>query len=533
MTNSPKYNMRYIWAICLVAAFGGLLFGYDWVVIGGAKPFYEKYFHLTDSAQQGWAMSCALVGCLIGSVLSGALSDKFGRKRLLILAGALFTASAVGTGLADTMSSFVFYRILGGVGIGLASNLSPMYIAEVSPAEMRGRFVSINQLTIVIGILAAQIINWQIADPVPTADQIRLLLDEPSAARVMAGRKDFDLEAEVAAARRVADETGLAAVKEALPNIEFVRARTDEPKEAKAEEDSRIMAAYLLPTWNGQYGWRWMFAAETLPAAAFFLFMFLVPESPRWLVKNAKDEQARRILGRVGGAAYGDAAVADIRETLADEIERVNFRDLLEPKMRTILVLGVGLAVFQQWCGINVIFNYAEDVFAAAGYGVSEMLFQVVISGLVNLLFTFVAINTVDRWGRRVLMLAGAASLAVVYSLIGACFFLHSQGIHVVVLVMLAIACYACTLAPITWVVLSEIFPNRIRGAAMSVSVFALWTGCFTLTYTFPQLKDSIGPAGTFWLYSGICVLGFLFILARLPETKGKTLEQIERELVD
>jgi len=266
---------------------------------------------------------------------------------------------------------------------------------------------------------------------------------------------------------------------------------------------------------------------------AFFLLMFLVPESPRWLVKNARDEKARGILGRVGGAAYADAAVADIRDTLANEIERVNFRDLLEPKLLPVLMLGVVLAVFQQWCGINVIFNYAEDVFRAAGYGVSEMLFQIVITGMVNLVFTFVAINTVDRWGRRVLMLAGASSLAVVYSLMGACFFLNSQGPHVVILVLLAIACYACTLAPITWVVLSEIFPNRIRGAAMSVSVSALWIGCFTLTYTFPLLRDSLKPAGTFWTYAGICVLGFLFILARLPETKGKTLEKIERDLVD
>ncbi len=537
MNGTSPYNMKYVWAISLVAALGGLLFGYDWVVIGGAKAFYEPFFRLSDSPYyaylQGWAMSSALVGCLVGALLSGALSDKFGRKRLLILAGLMFTLSAVGTGLAWSFTWFNVFRWLGGVGIGLASNLSPMYIAEISPARIRGRLVSINQLTIVIGILAAQIINWQIADAVPTADQVRLLLNEPSAISAMADRDDFDFEKEKAAAREIADQAALAAVKEALPNIRFVRAVTDQQKKAKAEEDARIMAAYVLPTWNGQYGWRWMFAAETLPAAAFFLFMFFVPESPRWLVKNAKDERARRILARIGGPSYADSAITDIRQTLVDEIERVNFRDLIEPKMRKILLLGVVLAVFQQWCGINVIFNYAQDVFHAAGYGVSEMFLQIVITGTVNLIFTFVAIYTVDRWGRRVLMLAGASSLAVVYTLMAACFFFESKGPHVVMLVLLAIACYACTLAPVTWVVLSEIFPNRIRGAAMSVSVFALWTGCFTLTFTFPQLRDGLGPAGTFWLYSGICVLGFLFILRRLPETKGRTLEQIERELVD
>jgi len=538
MNGVATYNMKYVWAICLVAALGGLLFGYDWVVIGGAKPFYESLFGISESPYlQGWAMSSALVGCLVGALVSGALSDKFGRKRLLILSGLVFTLSAVGTGLAWSFAWFNVFRWLGGVGIGLASNLSPMYIAEVAPAQIRGRLVSINQLTIVIGILAAQITNWQIADAVPTADQVRLLLSPPSAISSAisssAGEDGFDVEKERAAGQAIADQSGLAAVQRAFPKIEFFRPVTDAEKKAKAEEDARIVTAYVLPTWNGQYGWRWMFAATTLPAAVFFLLMFFVPESPRWLVKNAQDEPARGILARIGGPSYADSAIADIRQTVVNEIERVNFRDLLDPKMTKILLLGVVLAVFQQWCGINVIFNYAQDVFHAAGYGVSEMLMQIVITGTVNLVLTFVAIYTVDRWGRRVLMLAGASSLAVVYTLMAACFFYQSKGPHVVLLVLLAIACYACTLAPVTWVVLSEIFPNRIRGAAMSVSVFALWIGCFTLTFTFPQLRDNLGPAGTFWLYSGICVLGFLFILRRLPETKGKTLEQIERDLVD
>ncbi len=531
MSQPRSYNLRYVWSICLVAALGGLLFGYDWVVIGGAKPFYESHFRLTDPGWQGWVMSSALVGCLIGSLISGGLSDRFGRRRLLILAGLLFTASAVGTGLSGNLTAFVLWRIVGGVGIGLASNLSPMYIAEVSPAEIRGRFVSINQLTIVVGILAAQITNWLIAAPVPGADQIRLLLDEPSAAEVF--QDPDELARQKADALRIADPRAMEAVGAAFPHVALTRPQTAAEKEAKSEEDAALVATYLRPTWNGRYGWRWMFAAETIPAMAFFLFMLIVPESPRWLVKNGREERARAILARVGGPAYADFEIGDIRQTLAGETERVDFGELVRPRMLPILLLGVTLAVFQQWCGINVIFNYAEDVFRAAGYEVGEMLFQIVISGAVNLLFTFLAIYTVDLWGRRALMLAGASSLGVVYALLGACFFFGIEGPHVVALVMLAIACYAATLAPITWVVLSEIFPNRIRGAAMSVSVSALWIGCFTLTYTFPLLRDALKPFGTFWLYSGICAAGFLFILTHLPETKGKSLEQIERELVD
>ena len=458
--------MTFIWLACIVAAMGGLLFGYDWVVIGGAKPFYEPYFGISDATPflRGLAQSSALFGCLVGAVLSGIISDKSGRKRLLILSGLLFTVSAVGTAFAGNFLFFNVFRIIGGIGIGLASNLSPMYIAEISPARMRGKFVSINQLTIVIGILAAQIINWLIAQPVPEG----------------AGTE------------------------------------------------------FILASWNGQHGWRWMFGVETVPAFLFFLLMFFVPESPRWLLKYGRDEQAAGILNRLGGAAYAATAIEDIKKTLAgEEIARVNFRDLFEPKLRRIVILGVFLAVLQQWCGINVIFNYAQEVFAAAGYGVSGIMFNIVITGIVNLLFTFVAIFTVDRFGRRILMLIGAGGLAGIYAILGAGYYFQSTGIHMLILVISAIACYAMSLAPITWVVISEIFPNRIRGAAMSVVVSSLWIGCMVLTLTFPYLKAGLGAHGAFWLYGVICVIGFVVILMKLPETKGKSLEDIERELVD
>ncbi|MCH7557990.1 MAG: sugar porter family MFS transporter [Planctomycetes bacterium] len=466
LNGQVSYNMAFIWRICLVAAMGGLLFGYDWVVIGGAKPFYEPYFGISDETPflRGWAQSSALVGCLIGSVLSGIISDKSGRKRLLILSGLLFTVSAVGTALAGNFLFFNVFRIIGGIGIGLASNLSPMYIAEISPARMRGKFVSINQLTIVIGILAAQIINMLIAKEVP---------------------------------------------------------------EGASTE-------YILNSWNGQYGWRWMFGAEIVPAFLFFWLMFFVPESPRWLVKYGRDKLAAKILSRVGGSQYADLRIRDIKKTLAsEEIAKVNFRDLAEPKLRRIVMLGIFLAVLQQWCGINVIFNYAQEVFAAAGYGVSDILFNIVITGVVNLIFTFVAIYSVDRFGRRILMLIGASGLAGIYAILGAGYFFKSTGVHMLILVVSAIGCYAMSLAPITWVVISEIFPNRIRGAAMSVAVFSLWLGCLALTLTFPYLKGWLGAHGAFWLYGVICVIGFVVIFFKLPETKGKSLEDIERELVD
>lgn len=414
--------------ICFISAMGGFLFGYDWVVIGGAKIFYEPFFAIEGSAAlRGWAMSSALLGCLVGAGFSGRWSDKYGRKKLLIAAALLFLVSAVGTGIVDSFSRFIFYRIVGGLGIGIASNVSPIYIAEVSPANMRGRLVSLNQLTIVLGILSAQLANWMIGN------------------RFASGAAGFTAE-------------------------------------------------------SIEYAWRWMFWAEAVPAGLFFILSFVIPESPRWLAaKTVK--------------------------------EKFDWRVLLQPGVRKVLLIGVVLAVFQQWCGINVIFNYAHEIFSEAGYEVSDVLMNIVVTGITNVVFTFVAIYTVDRWGRRKLMLTGAAGLALIYLLMGCCYFAGISGWIMLVLVMMAIACYAMSLAPIVWVVLSEIFPQQIRGTAMAISTLFLWIACFILTYTFPLLNEWLEAAGTFWLYGGICLAGFFFIRARLPETKGKSLEEIEKEI--
>lgn len=445
---SVSINYSFLLLICLVAAMGGLLFGYDWVVIGGAKPFYEPYFGITDSTMlKGWAMSSALVGCLVGSVVSGCLADRSGRKRLLIVSAILFTVSALGTALAWDFTSFNVFRLMGGIGIGLASNLSPMYIAEVAPARLRGRLVAMNQMAIVIGVLLAQVANLLIA---------------------------------------------------------------------------REM--------NGAVSWRWMFAAEVVPAIAFLGMIFFVPESPRWLVMFGSIEQAGLVLARIGGDEYAANEVASIRRTFDGSNASLGIRELIEPRFLKLLGLGVFLVVFQQWCGINVIFNYAQEIFSAAGYDVDAILFNIAITGTVNLIFTIVAIFTVDRFGRRGLMLLGAGFLAAIDALLGYGYFTETKGVSMLVLVVSAIACYAMTLAPVTWVVISEIFPNRVRGGAVAVSVFFLWLACTVLTFTFPVLNDQLGTHGTFWLYSVICVVGFLVIWGFLPETRGRSLEEIEQD---
>lgn len=460
------YNAGYVWMISSVAALGGLLFGYDWVVIGGAKPFYESYFRLTSETAIGWANSCALIGCLGGSILSGALSERFGRKKLLILAALLFAISSVLTGWAFSFAAFVAWRIAGGVAIGIASNVSPTYIAEVSPAPWRGRLVTLNQLTIVVGILAAQIMNWLIAE-------------------------------------RVSDSA----------TQEMIR-----------------------QSWNGQFGWRWMFTAVAAPSIAFLIGSILIPESPRWLARSGDETRVRHTLSRIGGACYSEVAMLEIRETLAGEAHghahaSNGLRSLLTPNVRKILGVGIALAVLQQWSGINVIFNYAEDIYRSAGYGISGILFNIVITGTINLVFTLLALGLVDRVGRRALMLFGAAGIGISHTLLGFTYRAGIQGLPILLLTLCTIGFYALSLAPVTWVLISELFPNRIRSFGVSVAVSALWIASFILTFTFPLLQRAVGSAGTFWTYAGICFAGFLFVLAAVPETKGKSLEQIEHDL--
>ncbi len=462
LATAVHLHSRYVWVISAVAAMGGLLFGYDWVVIGGAKPFYEAYFRLDSQELIGWANSCALIGCLAGSILSGAISDRLGRKKLLILSALLFALSSILTGWAHSFAMFITWRMLGGVAIGIASNVSPTYIAEVSPAEWRGRLVSLNQLTIVGGILAAQVVNWFIARQVPRG--------------------------------------------------------------ATAEQ--------IAASWNGQFGWRWMFTAVAVPAFIFFLSSLVLPESPRWLVKRGRAEPARRILSRIGDQRYADDTLKEIERSIAAESEsNLKRSELFAPRVRSILVIGIVLAVLQQWSGINVIFNYAEEVYRNAGFGVSDVMFNIVITGTINLVFTLAALGLVDRFGRRPLMLFGCAGIGLSHLLIGIAYLAHIGGVWLLIFTLAAIGCFAMSLGPVTWVLISEIFPNRIRGAAVSIAVSALWMASFILTFTFPIILHAFGSGATFWLYAGICFAGFIFTWFRVPETKGRTLEEIEEQL--
>ena len=426
-----QFNKGFIYFICLVSAMGGLLFGYDWVVIGGAKPFYELFFGISDSPlMQGVAMTTALVGCLVGAMVAGSAADKFGRKPLLMVSAVLFTVSAIATGLFNDFTLFNIARFIGGIGIGVASALAPMYIAEVSPADIRGRMVSLNQMTIVLGILGAQIVNMLLARDTSVAES---------------------------------------------------------------------------QAWNIAWGWRWMFWAETLPAALFLVMSFFIPESPVYLrLKNAK----------------------------AAKDNEAGMKELLRPKYRRVLLLGLVIAVFQQWCGTNVIFNYAQEIFVGAGFDVDGMFINIVITGIANVVFTFVALYTIEKWGRRTLILLGAGGLGLTYLILGTCYFVGVKGMLMVMLVVAAISIYAMTLGPVTWTLLAEIFPNHLRGVAMATCTFALWVGCCTLTFSFPSMNAALGSSGTFWIYSAICLCAFVFLWRRCPETKGKSLEQLEQELV-
>ena len=428
-----KQSKAFVYFICMVSAMGGLLFGYDWVVIGGAKPFYELFFNIADDPlMQGVAMTTALVGCLVGAMVAGALADRYGRKPLLMVSAVLFTVSAVATGLFNDFTLFNIARFIGGVGIGVASALAPMYIAEVSPADIRGRMVSLNQMTIVLGILSAQIVNMLLARDTSVAENM---------------------------------------------------------------------------TWNMEWGWRWMFWAETLPAALFLVMSFFIPESPVYLKMKA-------------------AAVSQHTG------QEAGLKELFQHKYGRVLLLGLVIAVFQQWCGTNVIFNYAQEIFVGAGFDVDGMFINIVVTGIANVVFTFVALYTIEKWGRRTLMLIGAGGLGLIYLVLGTCYFMGMTGVLMVALVVAAISVYAMTLGPVTWTLLAEIFPNRVRGIAMATCTFALWVGCCTLTFSFPSMNAALGSSGTFWIYSAICIFAFIFLFRNCPETKGKSLEELEQELV-
>ncbi len=449
-------SWTYVLFVSLVATLGGLLFGYDTAVISGAIGFLEDFFDLTPT-MVGWAASSALIGCIVGAACAGTVSDRIGRKKVLLIAAVFFFISAVGTALPRSLTEFVLYRMLGGVAVGAASMMSPLYIAEISPARIRGRMVSLNQLAIVSGMLVVYFVNYFIEGYGATRGE----------------------------------------------------------------------------SWNLLYGWRWMFGSEAVPALMLFALMFAVPESPRWLVKNGRDAKARDILCRVDGPTHADAELAAIRENLARESG--SLLQLLRPGQRLILLIGVSLAILQQVTGINVILYYAPEIFKDLGFAVDVALLQTVAVGAINVLFTLVAIWSVDRFGRKPLMICGAAGMGVSLSVIGLAFYFQRSGAWVVIFVLGYIACFAMSLGPVVWVILSEIFPMRIRGRAMAIATTMLWISCYLVSQTFPMLNDEailvrlFHHALPFWVYAVFCLITILFTLVFVPETKGRSLEEIER----
>jgi len=441
-------NISYIYKITIVAAVGGLLFGYDTAVVAGGIGFIQKRFELSP-AMLGWIASCALIGCIAGAMFSGLLSDKFGRKKVLILSAILFAVSSVGTAMPQDLSLFVVFRIIGGLGIGIASMISPMYITECAPAAIRGRLVSINQFGIVTGILLIYFVNAAIAG----------LYDE---------------------------------------------------------------------AWNINTGWRWMFGSGIFPSIVFFILLMFVPESPRWLAQAGRTEEAEKILTKINGATKAKAALQEIE--LALKTETSSITELFKPGLRTALIIGIILSIFSQVTGINAIMYYAPEIFKSTGDGSGSALLQTILVGIVNLLFTIVAIKYADRAGRKTLLMAGSAGMTICLAIIGGAFYFGAvKGYLVLISILAYIACFALSLGPITFVVIAEIFPNRARGSAMSICLFFLWTAVYIVSQFFPILLQSIGTAFTFWIFMVMSVIAFVFVWKVVPETKGKTLEEIER----
>jgi sugar porter (SP) family MFS transporter len=437
-----QYNNTYILGISFISALGGYLFGFDFAVIAGALPFLQRQFGL-DAYWEGFATGSLALGAILGCLIAGAVSDKYGRRKGLLLAAAIFGISSLAMSFAPTRGLFITARFMAGIGVGMASMLSPMYIAEISPAHLRGRMVAINQLTVVTGILITNLVNYS------------------------------------------------------LRNI-------------------------------GEDAWRWMFGLGLIPSALFFFGAWWLPESPRWLVKVRRNEEARTILQRIGGAEFARETLSNITRSVGIN-NRISYAAAFEKAVLPAVLIGTGLAVFQQLCGINVVFNYTPRIFESIGVPQDGQLLQTVFIGGVNLLFTLLAMLLVDKLGRKPLMLAGAGGLAVLYIVVVR--MLAAGSTDVAWYLLAAIGTYAMSLAPVTWVLISEIFPNKIRGAATSIAVLSLWAAYFILVFTFPILFDRLKDS-TFYIYSGICMLGLFFIWAKVKETKGKTLEELEEVII-
>jgi len=461
-------NDSYLLKLTIVATLGGLLFGYDTAVISGTVSSLESFFvlpfgldELGANARLGFVVSSALIGCVIGGILGGIISKKLGRKNGLILAAILFLFSALGSAMPEMFIKpigggdhtfiyiFIIYRIIGGIGVGLASMLSPLYIAEIAPPKIRGKLVSMNQFAIIFGMLIVYFVNYYIA---------------------------------------------------------------------RQGDDS----------WLNSVGWRWMFASETIPATLFLIMLFFVPDTPRSLVLKSQSEKALEVLTKVNGIEEAKKILADIQNTVVCKSGKIFSFGM------TVIVIGVLLSVFQQFVGINVVLYYAPEIFKSMGSGTDTALLQTIIVGAVNLLFTVLAIMTVDKYGRKPLMIIGAIGMAISMFALGTTFFMESVGIGALVFMLIYVASFAMSWGPVCWVLLSEIFPNKIRGRALAVAVAAQWISNYLVSWTFPimdkntYLLEKFNHGFAYWIYGLMGVLAMWLVWKYVPETKGKTLEEME-----
>jgi MFS transporter, SP family, xylose:H+ symportor len=437
---SSGINQLYILGISFISALGGYLFGFDFAVIAGALPFLKEQFAFNEY-WEGFATASLALGCVLGCLIAGSLSDKYGRKPALMLAAFFFFVSSLAMAFSSTRDLFIAARFVAGIGVGMASMLSPLYIAEVAPAGTRGRMVAINQLTIVIGILITNLVNYSLRN-------------------------------------------------------------------------------------SGSDAWRWMVGLGAVPSGIFLLGVTFLPESPRWLLKEGKDEKATMVLSKIGNSAYVQETLDSIKNSLGGVPVKFNYTAVFQKAVLPAVIVGIGLAVFQQFCGINVVFNFTTTIFESVGFTKDDQLKQTVFIGIINLLFTLLAMWQVDKIGRKPLMILGSLGLAFLYIISGV--LLQQKSPLAAWPLLAAIGTFAMTLGPVTWVLISEIFPNQIRSAATSVAVIALWLSYALLVFTFPILASKMGAYTPFYIYAGICIAGFLFIKFKVKETKGKSLEDLE-----
>jgi len=444
----------YLGLITMVASLGGLLFGFDMAVISGVLPFVEEQFSLTP-LQEGWFVSSALVGCIIGVSFSGDLSDRLGRRMLLFLSAFLFLISAIGCSLVAELNLLIAARLVGGIGVGIASIVVPLYLSEISPAAIRGRLVTFYQLAITVGILLAYITN-------------SLLLGYSEQHSGTAGTGIFDL-------------------------------------------------VYIAEVWRG------MFSIGTVLALLFVLGLFFVPESPRWLIKKGRLKEGQDILKKINDGKEETISAE------AEQNENGSYKELFTPKLRKALLLGVLLPLFSQLSGINAIIYYGPSILHDAGIDLSNSFLGQIIFGLANLVFTFIAIWKVDQWGRRPLYLIGTVGATISLFVTGLLFYLGlTSSVFLIISVTVFLACFAFSIGPLKFVVASEIFPTRIRGKALGISIMVMWVADTIMGQLTPILLRETGTAATFWVFAFFCLVAFITVYKLLPETKGKSLEEIE-----